>query len=119
MDVGTITNTMAFDSTQAQSSSGLAKANISAAQSIKKPEPTQEQKVTQEEVESVVSSLNKEIEPMGTNLSFGYSADINQLIVEVKDNLTGEVIRKLPSEEALHLAKKVKELVGIIFDKKA
>lgn len=76
-------------------------------------------KLAKEDVDKLVGALNKEMKPTANNINFGYSEDLNQLIIEVKDNNTGEVIKQMPSEEALKLAKKVKELVGIMFDTKA
>jgi len=75
--------------------------------------------LSKEDMTNLAGSLNNEIKQNFNNVQFGYSEDLNQLIVEVKDNVSGRVIRQLPSKEALQLAKKVKELVGIILDTRA
>jgi flagellar protein FlaG len=36
----------------------------------------------------------------------------------VTDKLTGKVIRKLPTEEAMKIKESMKDLVGVLFDKK-
>jgi flagellar protein FlaG len=118
MDVSNINSSMAFD--HLQTSAKIEKPQLDTTPKLEIQDKMQMQtQVSKEELASVVSSLNKEIEPMGTNIKFGYNSDINQLVVEVKNNITGEVIRQLPTKEALELSKKVKELVGIIFDKRA
>jgi flagellar protein FlaG len=113
MDVSNVNSGVNFDSFQ-----GLPK---TVKNEVQKPQtqPQEHTDISKEKLDTIVSELNKEIKPISTDLSFGYSSDIDQLIVEVKNNLTGEVIRTLPSKEALNLAKKMKELVGLIFDKTA
>ena len=52
------------------------------------------------------------------NITFGYNDKINQMFINVIEKSTGKVIRKFPTEEAMSLSAKMKEIVGIIFDKK-
>ncbi|WP_333803979.1 FlaG family protein [Sulfurospirillum sp.] len=65
-----------------------------------------------------VKELNKQMDLLDTNITFGYNDKINQMFINVIEKSTGKVIRKFPTEEAMSLSAKMKEIVGIIFDKK-
>lgn len=65
-----------------------------------------------------VKDLNKQMELLDTNIKFGFNSDINLMYVDVTDKHTGETIRKIPSDEAMKLSERMKEIVGMIFDKK-
>jgi flagellar protein FlaG len=75
--------------------------------------------ISKEHVAKVIDKLNQQIEPLKTNVQFGFSDAMGQMIVTVSDKNTGRVIRQLPSKEALELAEKMKDIVGMIFDAKA
>ncbi|MGP1579994.1 MAG: FlaG family protein [Wolinella sp.] len=66
----------------------------------------------------LTEQLNKEFNPLNTNVKFGYSDDIESLYITVSERDTDRVIRKIPSDEAMELMAKMREIVGIIFDKK-
>ena len=65
-----------------------------------------------------VKDLNKQMDLLDTNIKFGFNSDINLMYVDVTDKNTGETIRKIPSDEAMKLSERMKEIVGMIFDKK-
>ncbi|NPA29119.1 MAG: flagellar biosynthesis protein FlaG [Epsilonproteobacteria bacterium] len=70
------------------------------------------------ELQEVVDKLNKEMDPLKTSIRFGFNDQVNELYVSVIDTTNNEEIRQIPSEEAMRLAAKMRELVGMIFDKK-
>ena len=55
---------------------------------------------------------------MNTGLEFKYNDKINNFSVFVIDKQTDKIIREIPSKDALKLMEKMKELVGMLFDKK-
>lgn len=63
--------------------------------------------------------LNREMKRINTDINFSYNDDLHGLIVTVKDGGSGKVIREIPSEEAIELMKKMRDVIGNIFDKKA
>ena len=65
-----------------------------------------------------VNDLNQQMDLLNTNITFGYNDKINQMFINVIEKSTGKVIRKFPTEEAMSLSEKMREIVGIIFDKK-
>ena len=65
-----------------------------------------------------IESLNQQMDILNTNVKFGFNDKIDAMYVNVMEKHTGKTIRKIPTEEAMSLAEKMKEIVGIIFDKK-
>ncbi len=70
------------------------------------------------ELQQITDQLNKEMDPLNTSIRFGFDDSIKELYISVIDTSSDQVIRKIPSEEAMRLAAKMRELIGIIFDKK-
>jgi flagellar protein FlaG len=71
-----------------------------------------------EQLNYTVKELNKQMESLDTNVTFGFNDKIDTMFVSVMERSTGKMIRKIPTEEAMSLAEKMKEIVGMIFDKK-
>lgn len=65
-----------------------------------------------------VDEMNSKLSPLNFGVKFGYNDDINAMYVSVYERDTDKVIRKIPSEEAIQLMAKMKEVIGIIFDQK-
>ncbi|MCI5968623.1 FlaG family protein [Helicobacter sp.] len=81
-----------------------------------KEQQIQEQR---EKLNELAQQLNKELNPLNTNITFGFNEDIEGLYITVSERDTNRVIRKIPSDEAMELMAKMKEVVGIIFSKQA
>lgn len=69
-------------------------------------------------LKETVKDLNNLMEMLDTNVTFGFNDKISLLFVSVMEKSTGKMIRKIPTEEAMDLSEKMKEIVGMIFDKK-
>ncbi|DAB37074.1 MAG: flagellar biosynthesis protein FlaG [Epsilonproteobacteria bacterium] len=69
-------------------------------------------------LEKTVKELNEQMDMLDTNLKFGFNDKIDIMYVNVMEKSTGKLIRKFPTEEAMNLSAKMKEIVGMIFDKK-
>ena len=52
------------------------------------------------------------------DLSFKVHSDSGKIMVTVKDEKTGDVIREIPPAEILDLATRLEEMIGLIFDQK-
>ncbi|MCH5323494.1 MAG: flagellar protein FlaG [Helicobacter sp.] len=72
-----------------------------------------------QKLNELAQQLNREMSALNTNVSFNFNEDLNSLYVTVSEKDTNRVIRKIPSEEAMNLMAKMREIVGIIFDKQA
>ena len=71
------------------------------------------------EVRRAVTEINTALEKASTSLSFSVDEASKRFIVSVTDSASGEVIRKLPGEAVLRIAKQIDSLKGIIFDQKS
>lgn len=76
----------------------------------------QEKEQLKEELSKMVEQRNDEMKKLNTSVSFRYDDTIEGLLVTVKDEDGEKVIRELPSKEAIELMKKMRDLVGSIFD---
>jgi flagellar protein FlaG len=52
------------------------------------------------------------------DLSFKVHSDSGRIMVTVKDERTGDVIREIPPAGVLDLAARLEEMIGLIFDEK-
>lgn len=71
------------------------------------------------ELSTLSEQLNKEMSPLNFNVKFGFNDKIDEMYVSVTEKSTNKLIRKIPSDEAVKLMEKMREIVGMIFDKKA
>jgi flagellar protein FlaG len=75
-------------------------------------------KTTKEELQHLTEQLNKEMSPLNPDIKFQFNDKVEELVVNVIDKNTDKIIRKIPSDEALKIMEKMRELVGALFDKK-
>lgn len=73
---------------------------------------------TREEMALLAKNMNKSLNPLSTNVQFEFGEDIGGLYINVIDSTTDTVIRRFPSEDAVRLSERMKEIVGMMFDKK-
>lgn len=73
-----------------------------------------------QELEAAVDKLNNFVSNVAQrDLSFAIDQDSNQMVVVVKDKLTQDVIRQMPTKEALAVAKQIESMLGLILNDKA
>jgi flagellar protein FlaG len=65
-----------------------------------------------------VIEINKALEKIPTTLAFQVDETSNRFIVNVADISTGELIRQIPGDAVLRIARQLESLKGIIFDDK-
>jgi len=70
------------------------------------------------ELQSIVAALNKEMAPLNSDIKFGFQEEAKTFYVSVIDQQNDKVIRKYPSDEAMQLMAKMREVIGSIFDQK-
>ena len=65
----------------------------------------------------ISKQLNNLMEDLETSLSFSIKEEFgNQVVIQIKSQKTGKLIRQFPSEELLVIRDKMTELTGILFD---
>jgi len=70
-------------------------------------------------VDDALQSINKHMQTQSPNLEFSVDEDSNRTIVKVMDRSTGEVIRQMPSAEAIEIARALDKLQGLLVSDKA
>ncbi len=68
--------------------------------------------------EEIKEEFNKLSDDLNLDVSFAYNAKLNVQYINVTDKSTGQVIRKLPTEEAMKIKESMADLVGMLLDKK-
>jgi flagellar protein FlaG len=58
-------------------------------------------------VEAAAKQIEAYLERAGRSLEFRVDTDTHRTVVTVRDTASGEVIRQIPSEEVLHLARQL------------
>ena len=77
-----------------------------------------DKKDIKQKLDNTIKHLNEHMKSLDTNVKFGFNDKIDTMFVNVMERSTGKIIRKIPTEEAMKLSEKMKEIVGMIFDKK-
>ena len=89
-------------------------ASVTAAELVKeqdKPNPKQ--------LAEALKSINTVLQVRSPDLEFSFDSDSARTIVKVVDTKTHEVIRQMPSEEALQIAKALEHLESLLIRDKA
>ena len=66
---------------------------------------------------AAVSMLNEQMASTKQGLGFSFDESINAPVIRVRNLSTGEEVRQIPTEDVLHMAHKIDELKGILFNK--
>ncbi|MEB6589946.1 MULTISPECIES: flagellar protein FlaG [Pseudomonas] len=71
-----------------------------------------------DKVKSAVSEIEKFLKASQRNLEFSTDEDSGKIVVKVIASDSGELIRQLPSEEALRIARSLSDANSVLFDAK-
>lgn len=79
------------------------------------PEPAPQQQPQPEQVQKAVESLKQLVEAKAPNsLAFSIDDSTGKTIVRIADAVTGELIRQIPSEEMLEIARSLDKMQGML-----
>ena len=115
-----------------QNPPGAAQAANLAAKTTDPPRPTQDaqkqdnqdpskqdQRSLKEQLEEATKKANDSMQFLRSNLQFSVDKDTGMQVVKVINSQTNEVIRQIPSDEMLQIAKRLDELKGLLIHEKA
>jgi flagellar protein FlaG len=77
-------------------------------------DPAQKQKALKE----ALAQVNKQMADNKQNLGFSHDEAINGPVIVVTNSQTGEVVRKIPTEEVIRVAHSIDALKGVLFSSK-
>ncbi|MBX9298469.1 flagellar protein FlaG [Chromobacterium piscinae] len=101
------------DTTQAVAAAGQSQQQQSAADS------QQKQQSLSKQLQDSVSQLNNTAALYSSSLQFSVDKDTGSTVVKVVDKENNKVIRQIPSEEALRIAKAIGDFKGLLLKDKA
>lgn len=73
----------------------------------------------QSSLEKALESVNNSLKAWSTGIRFDMDEDAQRLVVSIVDSTSGEVLRTIPSEAVLRVAKMIVQLQGSGVDTKA
>lgn len=121
MDIGSISSLgkssgwVEQASTNAVAAPALAKVPVVTASAVQQPDAA----TAQSQLGQALQSINKTLQALSQNLEFTVDADSNRTIVKVMDTQTQEIIRQMPTAEALEISKALDKLQGLLLKQKA
>lgn len=74
---------------------------------------------TLEQVNQAVQNINKSLQSLNQDLEFSVDSDSKRTVVKVVDQKTREVIRQIPSQETLEIAKALDTVKGLLITQQA
>ena len=83
------------------------------------PAPAAAEKPAQEKVKDAIEELQRNIAATSTNLRFWVDSATGKTIVSVVDAETSEVVRQIPAEEVMKMARALDRMRGLLFNGKA
>jgi flagellar protein FlaG len=89
------------------------------AQKLPVRQEEKEQALPREEIEQVAEFLSESANLFNVGLKFNINEDTDRVIVSVVNKDTEEVIRQIPPEEVVDLAKRLNEMAGVLFNQTA
>jgi flagellar protein FlaG len=72
-----------------------------------------------DQVKQAVHDINKSMQALSRGVEFSIDTDTKQTVVKVIDPQTKEVIRQMPTQEALDIAKALDQVLGKLIKAKA
>jgi len=77
-------------------------------------DPAQNEKAMRE----AIAQINKQMADNKQHLGFSHDDSIHGPVIVVTNSLTGEVIRKIPTEEVIRVAHSIDALKGVLYSTK-
>lgn len=106
--------------------SGAVRAAPIASESVAKTKTSEVVKSTQQtepvnrqQLDAALKNVRAFVEPINSDLEFSMDEDTGQTIVKIIDRNTKEIIRQMPSEEMVAIAKALDSIKGLFVKQKA
>jgi uncharacterized FlaG/YvyC family protein len=69
-------------------------------------------------LEQVLKRLNEEAEKEDTPLRFSLRRDADFWHIEIRDKVSNEIVREIPTKQALSVLERIQSLFGVMLDEK-
>lgn len=74
---------------------------------------------TPDQVQQAIDQVQQIVRPLAQSLQFSIDKDTNGTVVKIVDTETNKVIRQIPSEEMLQMAKALDKFTGLLMKQTA
>ena len=81
-------------------------------------EPADKKLVDRKAIEQTIAKIREAIGPANASLKIEIDPDSDRIIVKVLDDQSGELIRQIPSQEMVEIAKRLDMMQGIFITKR-
>ncbi|NEX62706.1 flagellar protein FlaG [Noviherbaspirillum galbum] len=86
---------------------------------VNQAEKAQKSAVSDEALQQSLNAINRFLKPVTGNIEFTQDQDTGRTLVKIVDTQTNTVLRQIPSEEAVAIAKELDKLQGLLVREKA
>lgn len=66
-------------------------------------------------VQEAITRLNEQMRANGRDLQFSLDDSVDRMVITVKSRESGEMVRQIPNEAVLNVARHIEELKGILY----
>ncbi len=119
MDMGSLNSRAGLEALASTAKPNTTSATTSAHMATELQSNTRNAEPDREQVLAAVADMQDYVQSAQYNLQFQLHDDSSRMVVKVTEIATGEVIRQIPSEEALRLAENLSEIRSVLFSGKA
>lgn len=99
---------------QAEAQTKLSPVETKAAIAAAQGEP-----VSLEQLNAVVAFISETVGQRSIATEISVDEDLGRVVIQINDKETGELVRQIPGEAFLEIAKRMEDLKGLLYDDKA
>ncbi|MCE7913430.1 MAG: flagellar biosynthesis protein FlaG [Nitrosomonas sp. PRO4] len=74
---------------------------------------------SEDQIKQAIEKIQGTVNNLTRNLQFSIDKDTGQTVIKVMDTHTEEIIRQIPTEEAIEIARTLEKVQGILFNGQA
>jgi len=119
VDFSSSVGKVAQEQSARQSGGVVGKDLPAAATSVSQVTTTEQAAADQQKLAETVNKVNEHVQTIQRALEFSVDEDSHRTVITVRDSSSGDVIRTIPSEELLKLAKHLHGTEGMLVREKA
>jgi flagellar protein FlaG len=114
-------NATSFTDNTSSTASSTTQTQSAASQPIDATQNTTSQDAKQKlkDAQQAADAMQEFVQPLNNTLQFSVDQDSGTTVIKVIDSATDKVIKQIPSEEAVALAKALDKLKGLLIQQKA
>jgi flagellar protein FlaG len=79
---------------------------------------SQQETISKEKTEKIISSLNDFLKASNTHLKFEFHDELKEYYVAIVDDTTNEVVKEIPSKKLLDMYAAMTDYLGLLVDRK-